>query len=117
MAEWFEWPSLRLSICFLFSALALQTMAAAWAAHQFFAGNARSVTWGLFSAALILMMPLHWRPLELALSTGFYDFTQAALSFGVALLLFLAVTHTPSQADRPRKPAEENRPPTQDDRS
>jgi hypothetical protein len=117
MAEWLDIPPLRLSICFLFSGLILQTMAAAWIARRFFTETSRPAALGFFALALTLMLPLHWRPLELALGAGVYDSTQAALSFCVALLLFLAVAAgfppRESSREKPRERQQEtpkNRP-------
>ncbi|MDR2164187.1 MAG: hypothetical protein LBO79_00835 [Zoogloeaceae bacterium] len=87
-----EWPLLQLSVFFLFTALILQTMTAAMATRRFFAAGMRDLAWGLFCVALILLIPLLWRPLELALHVGVYDFEQAMLAFCVAFALFLSVS-------------------------
>lgn len=45
--------------------------------------------WAALCMALVLMVPMCWRPLELALATGIYDLPQASLSLGASFLLML----------------------------
>ena len=79
------------TVMFWFAAMSLQVLAAALALR--FRPRARGgwLPWAAFCLALVLMVPMRWRPLELALATGLYDFDAALLALVVSVLLVFAL--------------------------
>lgn len=86
-----DWPLLQITILCLFNALGMQVLAAAWAFRHLFRAGSFWLPWAAFTLALAVMVPRRWSALELTLSTGLYDFTQALMALGVSFLLLLAM--------------------------
>ncbi len=86
-----DWPLLQITILCLFNALGMQVLAAAWALRHLFRSGPFWLPWAALTLALFAMVPRRWLSLELTLSTGLYDFTQALLALGVSFLFLLAM--------------------------
>ncbi|MCX8145366.1 MAG: hypothetical protein N3C59_03410 [Azovibrio sp.] len=86
-----DWPLLHLTILCLFIALGMQVWAAAWALLRLWRAGPFWLPWAAFTLALVGMVPRRWLALELTLSTGLYDFSQALLAFAVSFLFLLAM--------------------------
>jgi hypothetical protein len=71
--------------------MSLQVLAAFLALRVLFSPGPRRLPWAAFCLGLALSVPQCWRPLELALHTGLYDFYQAVLAFFIACLMLLTV--------------------------
>jgi hypothetical protein len=89
-----EWTPFHLDIFCLMNALAAQVLALWLALVPLFSQGikrAARLPWAAFCIGMILMIPQRWRPLELALHTGLYDFLQALFALLISILLLLAV--------------------------
>jgi hypothetical protein len=86
-----EWPLFHITTVCLLYAMALQVLSAFLAVRVLFLARNRRLPWAAFCLGLVLMIPQCWRPLELALNTGLYDFYQALLALFIALLMLVAV--------------------------
>ena len=86
-----DWPLFQISVICLLGAMGMQVLAAFWAVRQLSRSGPYWLPWAALSLALVLMVPRRWMPLELALSTGLYDFQQALLALAVSLLLLVAI--------------------------
>lgn len=86
-----DWPLFQITLFCLLNAMGVQVLVAFWALRQLPRAGRYWLPWAALSLALVLMVQRRWMPLELALSTGLYDFQQALLALAVSLLLLVAV--------------------------
>ncbi|MDD3482079.1 hypothetical protein [Azovibrio restrictus] len=86
-----DWPLFQISILCLLNAVGVQVLASAWALRQLPRAGRYWLPWACLCLGLVLMVHRRWAPLELALGTGIYDFSQALLSLAVSLLLLMGI--------------------------
>lgn len=71
-------------------ATACQAIAVLVALFYLYRAGRGWLPWSAFSLAQVLMLQSRWQPLELALATGLYDFSQAWLGLAVSVASLLA---------------------------
>lgn len=100
-------PLFVIAVLAWFIAMCFQVLAALLAARLLPRVGRYWLPWAALCMALVLMVPMSWRPLELALATGIYDLSQASLSLGVSFLLMLTMAGLGGLFPKtPPKPAE-----------
>lgn len=80
-----------LTLLLLLLAVLLQSAAALVALLQLRSALGHRLAWGGISLALFLMVPRRVAPLELAVSTGLFEFTSSLLAFLISLLMLLGL--------------------------
>lgn len=80
-----------LTLLLLLLAVLLQSAAALVALLQLRAAHGHRLAWGSVALALFLMVPRRLAPLELAVSTGLFEFTSSLLAFLISLLMLFGL--------------------------